>query len=108
MRGGAAAAGVRQAGSGGGAGARGVKVVTVGLQQMQSGFEFAGEVRSSGVESGVSGRGQDYQLAADAAKAQLAAAATNRDLAAADFKRYKELKELNFISGVELERRARW
>jgi multidrug efflux system membrane fusion protein len=35
----------------------------------------------------------------------LQAAATNRDLAAADFKRYKELKEQNFISGAELERR---
>ncbi len=48
---------------------------------------------------------QDYKLAADAARAQLQAAATNRDLAAADFKRYKELKEQNFISGAELERR---
>ena len=34
-----------------------------------------------------------------------APAATNRDLAAADFKRFKELKEQNFISGAELERR---
>jgi RND family efflux transporter MFP subunit len=48
---------------------------------------------------------QDYQLAADAAQAQLGAAVTNRDLAAADFKRFKELKEQNFISGAELERR---
>jgi multidrug efflux system membrane fusion protein len=30
---------------------------------------------------------------------------TNRDLAAADFKRYKELRDQNFISGAELERR---
>ena len=30
---------------------------------------------------------------------------TNRDLAAADYKRYKELKDQNFISGAELERR---
>src|SRR6185369_13066511 len=48
---------------------------------------------------------QDYQLAADAARAQVAAAATNRDLAAADFKRYAALKDQNFISGAELQRR---
>jgi biotin carboxyl carrier protein len=48
---------------------------------------------------------QDFRLAADSARAQVAAATTNRDLAAADFKRYKELKEQNFISGAELERR---
>jgi membrane fusion protein, multidrug efflux system len=48
---------------------------------------------------------QDYQLAATAARAQLAAATTNRDLAAADFKRFKELRDQNFISGAELERR---
>jgi RND family efflux transporter MFP subunit len=48
---------------------------------------------------------QDYKLGADAARAQLAAAATNRDLAAADFKRFKELRDQNFISGAELERR---
>lgn len=47
---------------------------------------------------------QDYKLAADAARAQLQAAATNRDLAAADFAT-KSLKEQNFISGAELERR---
>jgi membrane fusion protein, multidrug efflux system len=35
----------------------------------------------------------------------VAAAATQRDLAAADYKRYKELREQNFISGAELERR---
>ena len=33
------------------------------------------------------------------------AVATNRDLAAADYKRFKALKEQNFISGAELERR---
>ena len=48
---------------------------------------------------------QDYRLAADAARAQVAAATTSRDLAAADYRRYKELKEQNFISGAELERR---
>ena len=48
---------------------------------------------------------QDYKLAADAARSQVAAAQTNRDLAEADFKRYQELKNQNFISGAELERR---
>ncbi|MES2879681.1 MAG: efflux RND transporter periplasmic adaptor subunit [Pseudomonadota bacterium] len=109
---------------------RAVKVMTVGVQSMQSGVEFSGEVRAR-VESRLGFRvggklmqrqaelgqrvkagqvlaqldPQDYKLAADAAKAQLAAAATNRDLAVADFKRFKELKDQNFISGAELERR---
>jgi multidrug efflux system membrane fusion protein len=48
---------------------------------------------------------QDYRLAAEAARAQVAAAMTNRDLAAADHKRYVTLREQNFISGAELERR---
>jgi RND family efflux transporter MFP subunit len=105
-------------------------VLTVGPQRLQSGAEFAGEVRAR-VESRLGFRvagkltqrfaepgqhvkvgqllaqldPQDYKLAADAATAQLSAAATNRDLAAADFKRFKELKDQNFISGAELERR---
>jgi len=109
---------------------RAVKVVTVGVQSMQSGLELAGEVRAR-VESQLGFRvggkllerqaevgqrvkagqvlarldPQDYKLAVEAAKAQLAAAATNRDLAGADFKRYKELKDQNFISSAELERR---
>ena len=109
---------------------RSVKVLTVGMDSFQSNHEFAGEVRAR-VESRLGFRvagkiiqrqaepgqrvkaGQvlaqldprDYQLAADAARAQLAAAATNRDLAAADFRRYAALKDQNFISGAELERR---
>ena len=109
---------------------RAVKVVTVGVQSMQSKVEFAGEVRAR-VESRLGFRvggkltqrpvelgqrvkagqvlaqldPQDYKLAAAVGRAQLTAAATNRDLAAADFKRYKELKDQNFISGAELERR---
>lgn len=109
---------------------RAVKVFTVGADGIHTGSEYAGEVRAR-VESKlgfrVSGKvirrqvelgqrvragevlaqldPQDYKLSADAARAQLAAAATNRDLAAADFKRYKELKDQNFISGAELERR---
>lgn len=109
---------------------RAVKVLTVGLDAMQSGFEYAGEVRPR-VESRlgfrVSGKllrrtvdlgqrvkagevlaqldPQDFKLAADGARAQLAAVATNRDLALADYKRYKELRDQNFISAAELERR---
>lgn len=109
---------------------RAVKVTLVGVDSFESGHEFAGEVRAR-VESRLGFRvggkivkrqaelgqrvtaGQvlaqldprDYQLAADAARAQMAAASTNRDLAAADFKRYATLKDQNFISGAELERR---
>jgi membrane fusion protein, multidrug efflux system len=109
---------------------RAVKVFTVGISDFDAASEFAGEVRAR-VESRLGFRvagkmvkrqvelgqrvkagqvlaqldAQDYKLAADAARAQLAAAATNRDLAAADFRRYKDLKDQNYISGAELERR---
>jgi multidrug efflux system membrane fusion protein len=109
---------------------RAVKVITIRATPLQSAHEFSGEVRPR-VESRlgfrVSGKitqrsaevgqhvqagtvlaqldPQDYRLAADAARAQVAAAATNRDLAAADFKRFQTLREQNFISGAELERR---
>lgn len=109
---------------------RAVKLVTVGASAFESGYEFAGEVRPR-VESRLGFRvggkivrrqaelgqrvkagqvlaqldAQDYRLAADAARAQVAAAQTNRDLAAADFKRFQALKDQNFISGAELERR---
>jgi RND family efflux transporter MFP subunit len=48
---------------------------------------------------------QDYRLAADATAAQLVAAQTNRDLAAADLKRYQDLRAQGFISAAELQRR---
>lgn len=109
---------------------RAVKVMTVSPSGLQSRHEYSGEVRAR-VESRLGFRvggkitqraaevgqhvkagtvlaqldPQDYRLAADAARAQLAAAATNRDLAAADFKRFQALREQNFISGAELERR---
>jgi len=109
---------------------RAVKVLTVGMDTFQAGSEFAGEVRAQ-VEARLAFRvggkiitrqaelgqrvksgqvlaqldPQDYKLAVDAAQSQTAAALTNRDLAAADFKRYKELREENFISAAELERR---
>lgn len=109
---------------------RSVKVIQVQAGDMQSVAEFSGEVRArseSRLGFRVGGKimrrqaelgqrvrvgdalaqldPQDYQLAAAAAKAQVAAAQTNRDLAAADYKRYKDLREQNFISGAELERR---
>lgn len=113
---------------------RAVKLMTVSVQGMNSGAEFAGEVRAR-VESRLGFRvagklikrqaeigqrvkpgqvlaqldPQDYRLAADGMKAQLLVATTNRDLAAAEFKRYKDLKDQNFVSGVELDRReASW
>jgi multidrug efflux system membrane fusion protein len=109
---------------------RAVKVMTVGGGMLSSRHEYAGEVRAR-VESRLGFRvggkiikrqaelgqhvragqvlaqldPQDYQLAANGARAQVAAAATNRNLAGADYRRYKELKDQNFISGAELERR---
>ncbi|MDO9114771.1 MAG: efflux RND transporter periplasmic adaptor subunit [Polaromonas sp.] len=109
---------------------RAVKVMTVGTDSLETAYEFAGEVKAQ-VESRLGFRvggkiirrqaelgqrvqagqvlaqldPQDYRLAADAARAQVAAAATQRDLASADYKRYKELRDQNFISGAELERR---
>lgn len=108
---------------------RAVRVLTVEADGIHSGHEFAGEVRAR-VEAALGFRvagkmvrrqaelgqrvqagqvlaqldPQDYQLAAEAARAQLAAASTQRDLAAADFKRYQELRSQNFISSAELER----
>lgn len=109
---------------------RAVKLVTVGVSDFDAQPEFSAEVRAR-VESRLGFRvggkitrrqvdlgqhvqagqvlaqldPQDYKLAADAARAQQAAALTNRDLAAADMKRYSGLREQNFISGAELERR---
>jgi RND family efflux transporter MFP subunit len=78
------------------------------------GFRVAGKITRRAVELGQRVKAgqvlaqldaQDYKLSEAAARAQLAAAATNRDLAAADFKRYQGLREQNFISSAELERR---
>ncbi len=109
---------------------RAVKVVKVGASGIEAAHEYAGEVRAR-VESRLGFRvagkiikrqaevgqrvkvgqllaqidPQDYKLAFEASSALVAAAATNRDLAAADFKRFAALKDQNFISGAELERR---
>jgi len=109
---------------------RAVKVVVIASEGMGSGAEYAAEVRPR-VESRLGFRvggkllhrmvevgqqvkaGQalaqldagDLVLSSDSARAQLSAALANRDLAAADFKRFKDLREQNFISSAELERR---
>ena len=48
---------------------------------------------------------QDLKLAQESARAGLAAAQTNLELANADYKRYKDLRDQGFISSAELERR---
>jgi membrane fusion protein, multidrug efflux system len=48
---------------------------------------------------------QDYQLGLQAAQAQVSAAQTQRDLAAADLRRYESLRDQGFVSGAEIERR---
>lgn len=109
---------------------RSVKVLTVGETATSFDLEFSGEVRAR-IESTlgfrVSGKlihrqvelgqrvkagqllaqidPQDYRVAADAAASQLIAAQSNRDVAAADLKRYQGLYEQGFISLAELERR---
>jgi RND family efflux transporter MFP subunit len=109
---------------------RAVKLMTVGGSDLNVQGEYAAEVRAR-VESRLGFRvggklvqrqaeagqrvkagqvlaqidAQDYQLGAQAALAQVAAAQTQRDLALSDFKRYESLKAQNFISGAELERR---
>jgi RND family efflux transporter MFP subunit len=109
---------------------RSVKLLTVSATDLAVGGEFSADVRAR-VESRLGFRvggklvqrpvevgqrvaagqllalidAQDYQLAAQAAQAQVSAAQSQRDLAAADFKRFEALTAQNFISGAELERR---
>jgi RND family efflux transporter MFP subunit len=109
---------------------RAVKVMTVGQSGLDMGGEFSAEVRAR-VESRLGFRvagkisqrqaemGQrvaagtllaqldaaDYQLAAQAAQAQVSGARTQRDLAQTEYKRYEGLRAQNFISSAELERR---
>ncbi|MDM0012194.1 efflux RND transporter periplasmic adaptor subunit [Variovorax sp. J22P168] len=109
---------------------RAVKVVQVGASTYDTEPEFSAEVKAR-VESRLGFRvagkiarrqaelgqhvkagqvlaqldPQDLKLAAEGARAQQAAALTNRDLALADLKRYRELRNQNFISGADLERR---
>ena len=110
---------------------RPVRVLTIGATPATRSFELAGEVRAQHetrlafrvggkiverlVDVGALVRaGQpiarldasDLALAAASAKAQVASAESERELAAADHGRYKELRDKNFISQAEYDRRA--
>lgn len=109
---------------------RSVKLLTVAARGATSRQELSGEVRARTesrlgfrvggklverpVQAGQSVKaGQllarldpsDLQLASQAAQAQVQAAQTQRDLAAADLKRFTDLKNQGFVSGAEIERR---
>jgi RND family efflux transporter MFP subunit len=109
---------------------RSVKVVAVGVDALDShvtyaadirarvesrlGFRVAGKIVNRRVEVGQRVQAgqllaeidaQDYKLSQEAAKAQWQSAQTQLELAAADFRRYKALRDQSFISDAELERR---
>jgi RND family efflux transporter MFP subunit len=110
---------------------RPVRVVKIGFADGARRIEYAGEVRARHetrlgfrvggkiverlVEVGASVRaGQtvarldasDLSLAAASAAAQVASLESERALAEAELKRYRELREKNFISQAEFDRRA--
>lgn len=109
---------------------RAVRTLTVGRESATLSREFAAEVRArteSRLAFRVGGKlvrrtvdlgdsvkagqllaqldPQDLKLGQDAARAAVQAAQTSLDQTAADFRRYKELREQGFISAAELERR---
>ncbi len=109
---------------------RAVKLLTVGVDTLDLSSEFAGDVRArteSRLGFRVGGKllqrpvavgqrvqagtllaqldGSDLALASQAAQAQVSAALTQRNLAAADLKRFTDLKSQGFVSGAEIERR---
>jgi membrane fusion protein, multidrug efflux system len=78
------------------------------------GFRVAGKLVERPVELGQRVKvgqllarldGNDLALASNAAKAQVSAAETQRNLAAADLKRFMDLKAKGFVSAAEIERR---
>ncbi len=109
---------------------RAVKLVTVGVGALQARQDYSGEVRAR-IESRLGFRvagkivqrqaelgqrvqagqvlaqldPQDYQLAAAAAQAQVSAAQTQPRSGGGRLQALQALKEQNFISGAELERR---
>jgi RND family efflux transporter MFP subunit len=110
---------------------RPVRVLKIGAIPATRSFEFAGEVRArheTRLAFRVGGKiverrvdvgalikpGQplarldasDLALAAASANAQVASAQAEHDLAAADHARYRDLREKNFISQAEYDRRA--
>jgi RND family efflux transporter MFP subunit len=109
---------------------RAVRTVTIAPQTAGGTHEYAGEVRArteSRLGFRVGGKivrraadlgdtvkagqvlaqldPQDLQLGQESARAALAAAQVNLDQAAADFKRFKDLRDQGFISSADLERR---
>ena len=109
---------------------RAVKLLTVGVDNLNLSSEMAGDVRArteSRLGFRVGGKllqrpvevgqrvqagtllaqldGSDLALASQAAQAQVSAALTQRNLAAADLKRFTDLKAQGFVSGAEIERR---
>ncbi|QHE86543.1 efflux RND transporter periplasmic adaptor subunit [Hydrogenophaga sp. BPS33] len=109
---------------------RSVKLLTVGLSGVLLAHEYAGDVRArteSRLGFRVGGKlvqrpaevgqrvkagqllaqldAQDLALSSQAAQAQVSAAQTQRDLAAADLKRYQDLQAQGFVSGAEIQRR---
>ncbi|MEX8517861.1 MAG: efflux RND transporter periplasmic adaptor subunit [Leptothrix sp. (in: b-proteobacteria)] len=109
---------------------RAVRTLTVGVESASLVREFAAEVRprtESRLAFRVGGKlvrrsvdlgdtvkagqllaqldPQDLKLGQEAARAAVQAAQTQQELAAADFKRYKELHQQGFIGAAELERR---
>lgn len=109
---------------------RAVRTVTIASQTAGGTHEYAGEVRArteSRLGFRVGGKivrraadlgdtvkagqvlaqldPQDLQLGQESARAALAAAQVNLDQAAADFRRFKDLRDQGFISSAELERR---
>jgi membrane fusion protein, multidrug efflux system len=109
---------------------RAVRTMTVAAQSAGGSYEYAGEVRSrteSRLGFRVGGKivrrvanvgdavkagqvlaqldTQDLRLGQDASRAALGAAQANFDMIAADYKRFKELRDQGFISSAELERR---
>lgn len=109
---------------------RAVRTVTISPQTAGGTHEFAGEVRArteSRLGFRVGGKivrraadlgdtvkagqvlaqldPQDLQLGQESARAALTAAQVNLDQAAADFRRFKDLRDQGFISSAELERR---
>src|SRR5688572_31892919 len=110
---------------------RAVRVIKIGAADSTKRVEYAGEVRAryeTRLAFRVTGKivermvevgsrvaaGQpvarldaaDLNLAAASARAQTASAAAERQLAEAEYKRYRELREKNFISQAEFDRRA--
>ena len=109
---------------------RAVKLLTVGVADLNLSSEFAGDLRArteSRLGFRVGGKllqrpvevgqrvqtgtllaqldGSDLALASQAAQAMVSAALTQRNLAAADLKRFTDLKSQGFVSGAEIERR---